>query len=235
MNKQIQYFSSNLNKKRIYDWIFYLKLRMNNEKIKVIVYSDYICPFCYIGYHRMEQLKQEYELEVEWKPFEIHPETPKKGSKVEELPFPPGYIEMAFTNVKRLAEEDGLKLKFSDKLPNSQLALYISEFARKKGKFEKFHKLVLEAYWLEGKDIGDKEVVLNLAESIGLNKVEIQNYLDTDEPSKRVNESLLELRKYRINGVPSFIIEGEIIIGVQPYKVFKTVIDKILKEKGKKS
>ncbi len=206
---------------------------MSQTKVKVIAYSDYICPFCYIGYHRIEQLKKEYNLDVEWRPFEIHPETPKGGALTEDLPFPKGYLEMAFANVKRLADEDGLTLKFADKLPNSRLALYISEFARKKGKFEEFHKLVLEAYWLEGKDIGDKSFLLDLAESVGLNKNEIEIYLDTDEPFKVLQKTLKELRSYGINGVPTFNIEERLIVGAQPYEVFKNVINKILDEKSK--
>ena len=198
---------------------------MSQTKLKVIAYSDYICPFCYIGYHRIEKLKKEYNLDVEWRPFEIHPETPKGGASVDELPCPKGYLEMAFANVKRLAEEDGLTLNFSEKLPNSRLALYISEFARKKGKFEEFHKLVLEAYWLEGKDIGDKSLLLDLAESVGLNKNEIEIYLDTDEPFKVLQNTLKELRTYGINGVPTFFIEEELIIGAQPYEIFKKVIN----------
>lgn len=206
---------------------------MSRAKLKVIAYSDYICPFCYIGYHRIEKLKKEFNLAVEWRPFEIHPETPKGGASIEELPFPKGYLETAFANVKRLAEEDGLTLKFADKLPNSRLALYISEFARKKGKFEEFHKLVLEAYWLEGKDIGDKRLLLDLAELVGLKKYEIENYLDTDEPFKVLQKTLKELRTYGINGVPTFNIEERLIVGAQPYEIFKKVINEILDEKSK--
>jgi len=208
---------------------------MSQTKIRVIAYSDYICPFCYIGYHRIEKLKREYDLAVEWRPFEIHPETPKEGAFTEELPFPKGYLEMAFANVKRLADEDGIQLKFSEKLPNSRLALYISEFARNKGRFEEFHKLVLEAYWLEGIDIGDKKFLFDLAESVGLNKKEIDVYLSTDEPFKVLQKSLKELRTWGINGVPSFIIEDSLIVGAQPYEVFKKVIDKILDEKSKEN
>jgi len=206
---------------------------MSQTKLKIIAYSDYICPFCYIGYHRIEQLKKEYNLDIEWKPFEIHPETPKGGALTKDLPFPKEYLEMAFANVKRLADQDGLTLKFSEKLPNSRLALYISEFARKKGKFEEFHKLVLNAYWLEGKNIGDKSLLLDLAESVGLNKKEIEIYLDSDEPFKVIQKSLKELRTYGINGVPTFLIEDRLIVGAQPYEVFKEVISKILDEKSK--
>ena len=198
--------------------------------IKVIVYSDYICPFCYIGFHRIEKLKEKFELDIEWRPFEIHPETPKEGFFIDSLPFPQGYMEMVFANVARLADEDGLNLKFSDKLPNSRLALYISEFARKKGKFEDFHKLVFDAYWKEGKDIGNLSLLLDLAESIGLNKNEILSYIETDEPSKNLKDSLLELRKYGINGVPTFIIGDRMIVGAQSYEVFTNVIQKVLEE-----
>ena len=206
---------------------------MNKTKLKVVAYSDYICPFCYVGYHRIEQLKKEYNLDVEWRPFEIHPETPKEGALTEDLPFPKGYLEMAFANVKRLADEDGLKLKFSDKLSNSRLALYISEFARKKGKFEEYHKLVLDAYWLDGKDIGDKSLLFDLAESVGLDKKEIEDYLSTGEPSTVVQQSLKEVRNYGINGVPAFIIEDRLIYGAQPYKVFKQVINEVLDQNSK--
>jgi predicted DsbA family dithiol-disulfide isomerase len=208
---------------------------MTQKKLKVIAYSDYICPFCYIGYHRIEQLKNEYNLDVEWKPFEIHPETPKVGALTEDLPFPKGYLDVAFANVKRLADEDGLNLKFSGKLPNSRLALYFSEFARKKGKFGEFHKLIMDTYWLQGKDIGDKSLLLNLAASVGLDKEEIEDYLDTDEPFEVVQQSLKEIRKYGINGVPAFIIEDRLIYGAQPYKVFKKVINKILDEKSREN
>ena len=208
---------------------------MSQPKLKVIAYSDYICPFCYIGYHRIEQLKKEFNLDVEWRPFEIHPETPKGGALTGELPFPKEYLELAFANVKRLADEDGLTLKFSGKLPNSRLAIHISEFARKKGIFGAFHKLVLEAYWLEGKDIGDKYLLLDLAESIGLDKKEIELYLRTDEPFKAVQQYLKELRRYGINGVPTFVIEDRLIVGAQPYDVFKKVINKILDEKSKEN
>ncbi len=205
---------------------------MSQTKLKVIAYSDYICPFCYIGYHRIEKLKKEYNLAVEWRPFEIHPETPAWGTLKEEMAVNKEYLEGLRAHIKRLADEDDLTLKFSDFLPNSRLALFISEFARKKGKFEEFHKLVLEAYWFEGKDIGSIDLLLDLAESIGLDKNEIDLYLHTDEPFEILQKSLNEIRRIGINGVPAFIIENRLIFGAQPYEVFKKVIKIILDEKS---
>ena len=201
---------------------------MSQEKLKIIVYSDYICPFCYIGYHRIEKLKEQFEFDIEWRPFELHPEVPKGGIHLNQIPFPREYLEMVLANVKRLADEDGLDVKFTEKLPNSQLALYISEFARKVGKFDEFHKLVFEKYWREGIDIGDLSLLLDLAESIGLDRNEIEDYLKSDEPRNELRKYLSEVRSYGINGVPAFLIGKQIIFGAQPYETFKAVIQKAL-------
>jgi len=180
----------------------------------------------------MEQLKRKYDLDVEWRPFEIHPETPKEGALTDDLSFPEGYLERAFANVKRLADEDGIPLKFSDKLSNSHLALSISEFARKKGKFDEFHKLVLDTYWLQGRDIGNRKLLLDLAESIGMDKKEIESFLETDESRKALQKSLREIRANGINGVPAFIIDNKLIFGAQPYEVFDRAIKKAIEEKS---
>ena len=89
---------------------------------------------------------------------------------------------------------------------------------------------MFDAYWKEGKDIGNLSLLLDLAESIGLNKNEILSYIETDEPSKNLKDSLLELRKYGINGVPTFIIGDRMIVGAQSYEVFTNVIQKVLEE-----
>ena len=201
---------------------------MSQKKLKIIIFSDYICPFCYIGFYRVEQLKQNFDLDVEWRPFEIHPETPKDGTELSYLPFPKDYLEMMKANLKKLADDVGITFKLTDKLPNSRMALFISEFARKKGRFDAFHKLVFDAYWKEGLDIGDQSLLLNLAESLNFDRKEILEYIDSEEPFMELKKSLKELRKYGITGVPTFIIGDRIVVGAQPYEVFEKVIRKAL-------
>ncbi|MFX1590830.1 MAG: DsbA family protein [Promethearchaeota archaeon] len=203
---------------------------MSNKKLKVKVYSDYICPVCYIGFHRIEKLKEKYPLEVEWKSFELHPEIPREGLITESLPFSRGYLEMVRANVKRLADEDGITYKLSKKVPNSRLALFLSEFAKKNGKFDKFHRLVFDNYWKEGKDIGDLSLLLALAESLGLIKAEILSYIKSGEPVDKLNEAKFELRSFGIHVIPTFFIENEIVIGAQPYYVFEEAIERVLKK-----
>ena len=205
---------------------------MSDKKLKIVVFSDYICPFCYIGFYRVEQLKENYDLKVEWRPFEIHPETPKEGTDLNNLPYPKEYLDMMKANIKRLADDVGISLKLSDKLPNSRLALYLSEFARKNGKFEEFHKLVFDSYWKEGKNIGDQALLLALAEKIGLNRNDILDYINSEEPKSELTKSLKDLRQFGINGVPTFIIGDKIVVGAQPYDVFRKVIETALQNEA---
>ena len=76
-------------------------------------------------------------------------------------------------------------------------------------------------------------MLFDLAESVGLDKKEIEDYLSTGEPSTVVQQSLKEVRNYGINGVPAFIIEDRLIYGAQPYKVFKQVINEVLDQNSK--
>lgn len=198
------------------------------NKLKIVVYSDYICPFCYVGFYRIKKLKEEFNFEVEWRSFELHPETPKSGVLVDSLPFAKEYLEMVMINVKRLADEVGIKFTFSGKLPNSRLALIVSEFARKKDKFNELHELIFDTYWKEGKDIGDLTVLLDLARSIGLDKKELLDYIESDEPLNILKKTSLELGNIRITGVPTFIIGDRVVVGAQPYEVFQKVIGEVL-------
>jgi len=197
---------------------------MTQNRIKIIAYSDYICPFCHIGFHRLEQLKQSFPLDVEIRPFELHPETPKEGLSYDDLPFDPEYFAMAIASVKRLAAEDGIIFNLPTRMPNSRLALSIAEFAKKKGKFDAFHALVFEKYWVEGKDIGNLSVLLDFAISLGMERGEILTYLKSDEPLKVLRKYLGDARKIGITGVPTFIVDATVISGAQPYAVFAKVI-----------
>lgn len=203
---------------------------MSQKKLQVEVYSDYCCPFCYIGFYRIEKLKKEFDLDVKWHPFEIHPETPKEGFNFENLPFPSEYLERVTANVNRLAAEDGLTLKFSKKLPNTRLALFIAEFAKKEGKFDQYHELIMEKYWKEGVDVGNLFILLDLCESIGLDREKIQEYIETDEPLNILRETTNELGAIGINGVPSFKIGGKFIVGAQPLDVFRRVIRSVIEK-----
>lgn len=194
--------------------------------MKVRVFSDYICPFCYIGKERVERLKEEFGVEVEWKGIELHPEIPEGGATPEELGFDQGYIEVAWSSMGELAREDRLDIEPPEKIPSSRLALEISEFAREKGKLEVFKDKVFNAYWKEGRDIGDKEILFSLAREAELEVEELQSYLDSGRGKEKLKENLEEAEREGVVGVPTFVIGEERIVGVQPYPVLKKAIQK---------
>jgi predicted DsbA family dithiol-disulfide isomerase len=196
---------------------------MSDEKVKVVVYSDYICPFCHIGFHRMQRLQQQFDLEVEWKAYELRPQTAAEGEDLAQV-FDKEYFDAVVENVYRLAAEDGISFEFPTRLPNSRLAHLIAEFAKEKGKFDEFHEAAFEQYWHEGADIGNMEVLFDITTSLGLDREEVLEYLERDEPRDRLRQNIRELHALGVGGVPTFVIGSHIINGVQHVEVFGQAI-----------
>jgi predicted DsbA family dithiol-disulfide isomerase len=193
-------------------------------KHKVIIYSDYICPFCYIGKNRIDRLQEEFDVDVEWRGLEIHPETPQEGQTLEEMGLNPHYIDMVIENVNKLAEEINLILKSPSKISNSKMALQLCEYAKDNGRFNKYHEEVFRAYWEDGDDIGDIEVLCDIIEKIGLDSEKAREFLKKKKGSETLDRFLLEAKAWGIDSVPTFII-GEIKIeGAQPYELIKKAL-----------
>ncbi|MFQ5924462.1 MAG: DsbA family protein [Dehalococcoidia bacterium] len=192
--------------------------------LKVTVYSDYICPFCFIGKERVDRLEREFGIDVEWKGFEIHPETPLDGSDLASLGFNKTMAAALHSRVRELSEEAGLKLNFQSRISNSSLALRVAEFAKEKGKFKEYHEAVFRAYWQEGKDIGHGEQLLSLAAQAGLDLEELESYLESGQADGKLSQYLQEVGEYGIEGVPTFIIGNKMVVGAQPYEVLEKVL-----------
>ena len=199
-------------------------------KPKVTVFSDYICPFCFIGKAGIDRLQQEFDIDVEWKGFEIHPETPKKGITLEDMGMDRGYLDILMKNVEKLAKDVDLELKSPLRLSNSKMALEIAEYAKNKGKFEDYHDEVFKSYWLEEKDIGDAKVLFKIVEKVGLDQADLKEYLKTGIAAKKIAEYLKEIKSYGISGVPTFFIGYDIFTGVQPYEVLKKAVEDALSD-----
>lgn len=201
---------------------------MKFMKPKVIVYSDYICPFCFIGKDRIDKLEEEFDVDVEWRGYEIHPETPVGGSTIEDLNMDESYMKMMKHNIIKMADEAGLDIKFPSKLSNSRLALEMSEYAGKNKKFNQFNNAVFKAYWQEDVDIGQLESLFKIAETVGLALTEFNEYLKDGRAKKKLNKYINEAAKYNITGVPTFIIGNNIIVGAQPYEKLKQAVEEKL-------
>lgn len=195
-------------------------------KVKVIAYSDNICPFCYIGALRFEKLKQEVDFDIEWRGFEIHPEVPKEGIPLN-IVFQSLDLNKGIEYMENLGKDVGLIIRCT-MLCNSHLSLKANEFAKKHGMFKEFHLAIFKAYFEENRNIGKVDVILDIAEIVGLNKQKLEEYLQSDEAENILKENSRFAFEHGITGVPTFIIGDSFIVGAQPYNFLKKAI---LKEK----
>jgi predicted DsbA family dithiol-disulfide isomerase len=191
------------------------------------VFSDYICPFCFIGKRRAERLGAELSMRPVWQGFEIHPETPPEGVPLSS--FMPGIISNLEGRIRDLAEEIGLEMRMPEKLSNSRLALLGGEFAREEGKLEAYHEAVFAAYFQQGKDIGDMEILLDIASGIGLDRDSFRSSLESDRHFPALRESRRQATSLGLSAVPSYLFEdGSVVVGAQPYELLKSAAEKSL-------
>lgn len=199
--------------------------------VKVTVFSDYICPFCFVAAARLERLSQEVPLEVEWKGVEIHPETPDEGE-----PMSPE-LQQKLMNpwgpVQHFVTEEGLEFKVPPVLANSRLALEATEYAGEQGKLAQFHRAVFEGYWQQGRDISRIEVLAEIAGEVGLDPAGLRSYLEAGKGRAKLQVSMEEAARHQVAGVPSFVFGGRFFLeGVQAYDVLKRAVLKAAEAQG---
>lgn len=198
------------------------------KSVRVTVYSDYICPFCYIGKGLVGVLQEEFPLTVEWLPFEIHPETPAEGVLLAEA-YPELDAEEFFGELDRRGRSLGVRFAPLTLLSNSRPALEAGEFARDHGRHEAFHGAVFRRYFSEGRDIGDLEIILEAAREVGLDENELTRALETKVYAKRLEAIASAAREQGARAIPRFVIEGgETIIGAQPLETFRAALRQAL-------
>lgn len=195
---------------------------MNSSKPKITIFSDYICPFCYIGKDRAEKLEQDFDVDIEWKMIEIHPETPPKGVPRDQIKGQ--YMDNVWRNVKLLSEEANLQIRLPDILANSKLSFIATEYARDNGKYVEFHNAVMEAYWKQNKNIGEIPVLEQIAENIGLDFSGFRDYVAESDWEQRLQRNLEEARENNVMSVPSFVFNGKVVAGAIPYNKLKKVV-----------
>lgn len=180
----------------------------------------------------VEKLKEEFEIEDEWLPFEIHPETPKEGVPMNKI-FPSGAMDRTYINLARIGTPYGLEFNKNELLSNSRLSLQAGEYAKEKGLFKEYHKNIFKAYFSEGKDIGDIQVILDAAESSGIDRNEMLQILNEGKYDKKVSDTQNTAHSYDINSAPTFILDNKyLIVGAQPIENFREAIKKIEKEEA---
>lgn len=143
---------------------------MGRPVLLATVFSDYICPFCYVGDVRLERLREHFDLKINWCFLEIHPDTPATGMPVAELGYAPALWRQMTDNLAAMADEEGIGFRAHDFTTNSHRALLLAEAAKEAGGevFYRIHRRLFEAYFSEGLNIGDAAVLRTLADECAL-------------------------------------------------------------------
>ena len=199
------------------------------ETLKLTIYSDYVCPWCYVGQGAVQKLSQNYPLEVTWMPFYLRPDTPPEGM---ELPaHVKAHMKGMQTHLVQMANAAGLRMIFPDRIPNTRLAHEATEYARQKGKANEFHQAVFDCYYGQGEDISRWEVLQQAAKEASLDADEMREQVEQGKFTALVSEQVRQAAELGIDGVPTYILNDRYaIVGAQPYEVFEQAIQQLATE-----
>jgi predicted DsbA family dithiol-disulfide isomerase len=151
----------------------------------------------------------------------LHPEYPDEGLPRERLLA--RYGEAGIDRVRRMFEANGLAYNpHPEIVPNTMRALRVTELARERGLHEQVHDRLMEAYWEEGRNIGDPAELTALAVEAGLEPGDVDDVLDGDLYADRVRASTAEAQAVGISGIPAFVLDSRLLVlGAQPRAVFE--------------
>jgi len=162
---------------------------------------------------------------VTWLPFDLHPEYPAAGLPRGDLIM--RYGDRFHEHLRTRFEEEGLAYNPNPELiPNSFAALRLSELARDLERHDEFHDRLMDAYWRDAVDIGDRDELRRLAHDLPADEVE--RVLTTDAYADRVHASTNEAVSVGVTGVPAWVIDGKLLIpGAQPREVFERAFEQL--------
>jgi predicted DsbA family dithiol-disulfide isomerase len=208
------------------------------NKIRVDVFSDIACPFCYIGDARLERVLEshpELELEWVWHPFQLQPDLPERGIPWETFSVQKfGGLEArrsAFAHVIQTGMSEGIVFDFERMpvAPNTLNAHRLVLLAATYGLGKAMALALYKAYFSQAQDITDPHELEQLALEVGLNAVAVQDLFSSDLYQDQVRTSQREASRLGITGVPFFIFDQRFAVsGAQSFEVFNQVLERVL-------
>ncbi|AUC06211.1 DsbA family oxidoreductase [Acinetobacter lwoffii] len=207
--------------------------------MRVDIWSDVVCPFCYIGKKRLEAAAQEagIELEVHWHSFQLDPEAPvrQEVSNSERLAQKYGRtvaeVEEMQRNIAEMAKAEGIEFNWEGaNSGNTFNAHRLIHLAQSKGLGNEAQEAFFYSYMTQGLAIGERETLEDVAARIGLNPVEVDDLLDSEEYADFVKfDQEVAHEQLKVTGVPFFVFDQRVALaGAQPKEVFLQVFEKAL-------
>lgn len=205
--------------------------------MKIEIFSDVICPWCYIGKQRLDQVlasHSDINAELRWRPYLLYPNLPKEGMDRRTL-LSRRYGEGADLGrvperIREEAEAEGLALRYDliERTPNTLLAHRLLEFAYEVGGGALQHELaerLFQAYFCEGVDVGRIDALVTVGVAVDLDPAEVRTYLEGDGGMGMVTEQLERAPELGISGVPGyFLADGFLLPGAQSEETMGQII-----------
>jgi predicted DsbA family dithiol-disulfide isomerase len=199
--------------------------------ITIDIVSDTVCPWCFIGKRRLERALakkgDEPKVFIGWRPFQLNPDMPAEGMERK------AYLAAKFggeqgaqriyDNIRQAGGSEGIDFNFNaiPRTPNTVNSHRLIDRAGKEGKQDAIVEGIFHAYFLDGRDIGDTEVLVEIAAAGGLDADATRAYLDSDEDVERIRGEDAMARRMGVHGVPCFILNRKYAIsGAQDPQVF---------------
>ncbi|MDM5198520.1 DsbA family protein [Fictibacillus enclensis] len=187
--------------------------------VKLKVYSDFTCPYCYIAESVIQRAAEGKDVELEWVPLELHPfPSPTKEWK--------DVKESWKSSVLPYAKELGITIKHPEEtsLPYTHLALQGYIYAKEQGRAQDYVKRVFSALFEEGRDIGSKHILTEIAEQSGLDQDSFRAVLDSEEYDQKLNQIREEIKTENITAAPTMVIGDRKLKGLYPQKAIEKAI-----------
>ncbi len=204
------------------------------QTIKLDIMSDPICPWCYIGKAHLDRALEsepDHPFAIEWHPFQLNPDMPAEGMDRR------AYLEgkfggkegavRAYAPVVEHAEKAGLKINFEamQRTPNTLNAHRLIHWAGIEGRQTAAVSALFKAYFVDARDIGDAEVLADIADGIEMDASVVTRLLATDEDMEDIRKRDAHSSEMGINSVPTFIVGGRHAVpGAQPPELWKKVL-----------
>ena len=177
---------------------------------------------------RIEKLKRAFEVETKLVHFPLHPETPAEGRSMAELYAGRNVDpEAMYARMKKLMDAEGLPYGRRTHSYNSRLAQELGKWADTQPRGEAIHDALYRAYFVEARNIGDPEILVEIAQSVGLSGEEARAVLSERRFKDAVDADWAKSHAYGVTGVPTFVAARYGVVGAQPYEVLEQLLDKV--------
>lgn len=210
--------------------------------MKIEIWSDYVCPFCYIGKRRLEEALEVTGLtdkvEVVFKAYELDPNSPRSSEMTMHEALSKKYnmsLEEAVNmtdNISEQAKTVGLDYDFENMKPGNTFDAHrLVKLAETENLSGVVAESLLRANFIDAKEVGKIEVLLQIAEDAGISQERAKEMLESDEFAEDVKADITEARQVGVQGVPFFVINRKYAIsGAQPAETFAEALQKVAKE-----